>query len=233
MRVLGVGAHPDDLEILCAGTLAKFASEGHHVTMCHVCTGDKGHFHIPPDELAKIRREEALCSAKIIGAESLTLGLPDCEVFVDRPTLVLFIDLIRISKPDLIVTHSPTDYMPDHVAVSKLVYDASFHSGLPNFRTGQPAHEGVAPVFYMDNMAGVDFAPTEFVDITGFMDTKKAMMNCHQSQVVWLRDHDNLDVLGLIENSGDFRGQQCGVRFGEGFISSNRWPRLKPERLLP
>jgi len=233
MRVLGVGAHPDDLEILCAGTLAKFAHEGHDIVMCHACRGDKGHFHIPPDKLASIRREEAKLSASRIGAESVSLDLPDCEVFVDRPTLVLFIDMIRATKPDLIITHSPADYMPDHQAVSKLVYDASFHGTLPNFKTSEKPHDKVPPLYYMDNVAGVDFAPSEYVDISEFIETKKAMMECHASQVVWLKEHDKLDILEFIEECATFRGLQCGVPFAEAFASCNRWPRLRAERLLP
>lgn len=233
MRILAVGAHPDDLELLCAGTLAKYAHLGHDVVMCHACKGDKGHFIIPPDELTVIRRKEAQDSASKIGAESISLELPDCEVFIDRPTLVKFIDLIRISRPDVIITNAPTDYMPDHVAAGKLVFDASFHASVPSFKTDHPAHNKVPPVFYMDTIAGVDFSPTEYVDITGFVDKKKEMMNCHQSQVVWLKEHDNLDVMELIDNSGKFRGLACGVPYAEGFTQAYRWLRLRSERLLP
>jgi len=233
MRVLGVGAHPDDLEILSAGTLAKYANDGHQIVMCHVCKGDKGHFHIPNDELARIRRKEAQLSASRIGAETVCLDLPDCEVFNDRPTLVLFLDLIRSAKPDIIITHSPTDYMPDHFVVSQLVYDASFHATLPNFKTSVSPHDKVAPMFYMDNVAGVDFEPTEYVDVSGFIEMKKAMMECHQSQVVWLKEHDNLDIVDFIEECAKYRGLQCGVPFAEAFRPVNRWPRLRTERLLP
>ena len=233
MRVLGVGAHPDDLEILSAGTLAKYANDGHQIVMCHVCKGDKGHFHIPNDELARIRRKEAQLSASRIGAETVCLDLPDCEVFNDRPTLVLFLDLIRSAKPDIIITHSPTDYMPDHFVVSQLVYDASFHATLPNFKTSVSPHDKVAPMFYMDNVAGVDFEPSEYVDISDFIEMKKAMMECHQSQVVWLKEHDNLDIIDFIEACAKCRGLQCGVPFAEAFRPVNRWPRLRTERLLP
>jgi len=233
MRILAVGAHPDDIEILCAGTLAKYASQGHDIIMCHACVGDKGHFHIPNDELAKIRRKEAQLSASRIGAESITIGLPDCEVFNDRATLALFIDMIRMTRPDVIITHSPNDYMPDHCVVSQLVYDASFHASLPNWKTEHTYHDKVPPIFYMDCVAGVDFQPGEYVDITEFIEKKKEMMMCHQSQVVWLKEHDNLDVIEFIEDCAKFRGWQCGVRYAEAFRIVDRWPRLKTERLLP
>ncbi|MDH7481950.1 MAG: PIG-L family deacetylase [Armatimonadota bacterium] len=233
MRILAVGAHPDDIEILCAGTLAKYASQGHDIIMCHACIGDKGHFHIPNDELAKIRRKEAQLSASRIGAESISLGIPDCEIFNNRETLAVFIDMIRVTKPDLIITHSPTDYMPDHCVVSGLVYDASFHASLPNWKTEHEYHDKVPPVIYMDNVAGVDFEPGEYVDITDFIEKKKEMMMCHQSQVVWLKEHDNLDVIQFIEDCAKFRGWQCGVKYAEAFRTVNRWPRLRTQRLLP
>ncbi len=233
MRILAVGAHPDDIEILCAGTLAKYASQGHEIVMCHACTGDKGHFHIPNEELATLRRKEAQLSASRIGAESLCVGIPDCEIFNDRPTLALFIDMIRTARPDVIITHSPTDYMPDHTVTGQLVYDASFHATLPNWKTTMPPHDKCPPVYYMDNVAGVDFQPGEYVDVTEFIEMKKAMMECHQSQVVWLKEHDNLDITDFIATCAKYRGIQCGVPFAEAFRVCDRWPRLRTERLLP
>jgi LmbE family N-acetylglucosaminyl deacetylase len=163
----------------------------------------------------------------------MTVGLPDCEIFNDRPTLELFIDMIRAARPDVIITHSPTDYMPDHFVVSQLVYDASFHASLPNWKTSRPPHDKVPPIYYMDNVAGVAFSPTEYVDISDFVETKKAMMECHASQVVWLKEHDNLDILDFIATCAKYRGLQCGVPYAEAFTLCNRWPRLRTERLLP
>jgi LmbE family N-acetylglucosaminyl deacetylase len=78
MKILAVGAHPDDLEICCAGTLAKYVKEGHEVTMCHALNGDKGHFHIPPEKLGPMRVEEARRGAEVIGCKSLYIGYNDC-----------------------------------------------------------------------------------------------------------------------------------------------------------
>ena len=75
MRVLVIGAHPDDAEILCAGTLAKFSKQGNEVFICHVCDGNKGSKIYSSEELAKIRRIEAIESAKIINATSIWAGL--------------------------------------------------------------------------------------------------------------------------------------------------------------
>ena len=80
MRVLAVGAHPDDLEILCGGTLARFVQEGHEVVMCNVAKGDRGSFVHSSEEIARIRGEEASRAAGLCGADHVTLGVRDAEV---------------------------------------------------------------------------------------------------------------------------------------------------------
>src|SRR5438874_4084539 len=85
MRVLAVGAHPDDLEILCGGTLARFVREGHEVVMCHATLGNRGSFVHTSEEIGRIRREEARAAAAVAGAESVTLGLTDGEVNAADP----------------------------------------------------------------------------------------------------------------------------------------------------
>ena len=68
MKVLAIGAHPDDIEVNCAGTLALFVKQGDTVVMAHVCSGDKGHMGMPREELAKLRKDEARQSAELLGA---------------------------------------------------------------------------------------------------------------------------------------------------------------------
>ena len=86
LRVLAVGAHPDDLEILCGGTLARYAESGHQVVMAHVLSGDKGHYKTDSASLAKIREKEAEEAGRLIGAEVIDLGLPDAELIPDGAT---------------------------------------------------------------------------------------------------------------------------------------------------
>ena len=80
MNILAVGAHPDDLEIYCYGTLAKYAKLGHRVFMCSVANGNLGHKEILPKELAQVRRAEAKRSAQLIGAVHLDLDIGDLRV---------------------------------------------------------------------------------------------------------------------------------------------------------
>jgi LmbE family N-acetylglucosaminyl deacetylase len=233
MNVLAIGAHPDDLEILCAGTLARCAERGDRVTMLVMTDGSAGHAEIPAAELARLREGEARAVAALIGAEFVWLGLRDEFVFNDDPTRLLLLNAIRGARPDLILTHSPDDYHPDHRATSRAVFDASFIMGLPNVRTENPAHPGVATLYYFDTLAGHGFLPTEYVDISAAWETKRQMLACHATQVDWLRHHDAIDIFDFMETVARFRGLQCGVRHAEAFRLADAWPRVKPRRLLP
>ncbi|NLC69648.1 MAG: hypothetical protein GX754_12900 [Clostridiaceae bacterium] len=235
MNILAVGCHPDDLEIGCAGTLAKYAKEGHNVFMCHVANGNMGHTVIMPDELRKIRVKEAQEAGKVIGAkEVFSLDVPDLKVnSYDEDTVMKLIEVIRYVKPDVIITHGPGDYMKDHVETGKMVFDASFSSSIPHTYTRSPHYPGKVPIYYMDTLAGVNFLPEEYVDISTTIEIKLNALNCHQSQVKWMYEHDGIDFLDFVRTVSKFRGLQCGVQYAEGFRRCVTWPRLTTKRLLP
>lgn len=234
MRVLAIGCHPDDIEIGCAGTLARYKNEGHDVIICHVANGNMGHKVIMPDELRKIRTVEAQASGSLIGAEVITCDIGDLLVYnQDKSQRDKVIDVIRYAQPDVIITHGPDDYMPDHVAVSKLVFDASFTATLPHYETKNVCYENLTPIYYMDHIAGVNFNPTEYVDITETLEIKIAMLEKHVSQIKWMRDHDNIDFAEFVCTCARFRGLQCGVKYAEAFTQCYAWPKIKPQRLLP
>lgn len=233
MRVLAVGAHPDDIEILCGGTLARYASRGDEVFICCATDGSAGHMLIPPDELKVIREREATAAAKVIGAQIKFLEEQDELLFHDRPTRLKFVDMIRWADPQVILTHTPDDYHPDHRVCSDLVFAASFVSSLPNIMTEHAAQKGIAALFYFDTLAGVRFEPDAYVDVTEAYETKLKMLACHESQVKWLKDHDNIDVSVFMEGVAKMRGLQCGVPLAEGFKVAWVWPRVSPQRLLP
>ena len=233
LRVMGVGAHPDDLEILCGGTLARYASSGHTVVMAHLLNGDKGHYEMDSRKLAEERKGEAEEAGRVIGAEVVSLDLPDGELFSDLATRRLVMDLVREVRPDVVITHAPGDYCSDHTATCQLVCDASFFAAAPLFRTEHDAHNKIPPVFFMDTLVGMGFLPTEYVDISETFQQKVEMLRRHRSQLEWLKDHDNLDVLELVKTAARFRGLQCGVRHAEGFRQYDVWGRKPPTRLLP
>jgi N-acetylglucosamine malate deacetylase 1 len=234
MNVLAVGAHPDDMEILCGGTLARYVRTGHDVTMCHVTNGDKGHATIPGPELARMRNEEAERAAAIIGAAHVSIGCPDMRVLPeDDYTRARLVEVIRRVQPDVIITHCPEDYHTDHRATSKLVFDASFTAGLPAVRTDHPALPKVPPIYYMDTLAGVGFVPTEYVDVSDVMQVKREALLEHKSQKDWLKGFNDIDTIEFIDTVAKYRGLQCGAFFAEGFAACPSWLRLVPRRLLP
>jgi LmbE family N-acetylglucosaminyl deacetylase len=189
---------------------------------------------IQPEELVPMRWGEAANAAEIGGIRHETLGLPDLQVIETPDTLCRLASLIRDVRPDVIITHDPNDYMPDHSDLAHIVLKASFVATLPH-------HEGVqgdvfpvvSSVFFMDTIMGVGFVPDEYVDITPAFETKKAMLACHSSQVDWLRDHDGIDVIENMSICALYRGLQCRTRYAEGFRRYAAWPRTNAERLLP
>jgi LmbE family N-acetylglucosaminyl deacetylase len=123
--------------------------------------------------------------------------------------------------------------MSDHNEVSKLVFDCSFHATLPLLETERSAHDRVTPIYHFDTVMGVGFLPTEYVDVTSTMETKVAMLEAHESQLTWVRNHDGIDIVEQMQTMTRFRGLQCGVRYAEGFVQCLTWPRGTTRRLLP
>jgi N-acetylglucosamine malate deacetylase 1 len=235
MNILAIGAHPDDIEILCAGTLALYAQQGHKVFMASFTDGSMGDLKIPPAILAKIRHEEQRASAHIIGARLLWPDITDEHVFPNEAQRRVMIDLLREADPDVIFTHSPNDYHPDHRHLSQLVFDSYFQKGLPHIpNQSRPACRfGETQVYYMDNIAGIGFVPTEYVDITSVMDAKLRMLRCHQSQFTAISDLAHRDLEQVTDIQSRFRGLAGGCPFAEGFCRLETWQRGLSRRLLP
>jgi LmbE family N-acetylglucosaminyl deacetylase len=241
MNVLAIGCHPDDVEIACSGTLIKCVKRGDKVIVCHASAGDLGHVVIPPDELTVIRENEAEQAGSLAGIEVIDGGFYDLDIYDNnKKARDKVIDVIRYARPDFIITHNPDDYMPDHTAVSRLVFDASFAATLPNYtgyphrysrKDGEPAK--LVPIYYMDTLAGVNFVPTEYVDISDEIDLKIQMLECHKSQLVWMREHDGIDFADMVKTCSRYRGYQCGAGYAEGFRCCNVYLKNTTKRLLP
>jgi LmbE family N-acetylglucosaminyl deacetylase len=235
MNIMAIGAHPDDIEILCAGTLALYARQGHNVIMAPFTCGDMGDLKIPPRELARIRRDESEAAAAVIGARLLWPGVMDEHVFPNDVQRQLMIDLIREADPDVIFTHSPDDYHPDHRYVSQLVFDSYFQKGLPHIPgQSRPACRfGGTQIYYMDTIAGIGFHPTEYVDITSVIDTKRRMLRSHESQFSAISELASRDIEQVMEIQARFRGLAGDCAFAEAFCRLESWQRGLSRRLLP
>ena len=234
MRVLAIGAHPDDIEINCAGTLAKCAKRGDTVFACHLSDGDLGHMVIPKEELGAIRCEEAKKAGSLAGVQVIWGGFHDLDLYADnKEARDRVVEIIRRTRPDFIITHNPDDYMPDHTAASKLVFDAAFAATVPHYPCKGLEATSVVPIYYMETASGIGFVPTEYVDITDEMEIKQKMFACHESQVKWLKDHDGVDFIEKVTVVAQYRGYQCGAKYAEGFRQCLADMKLTTKRLLP
>ena len=235
MIVLAVGCHPDDLEIACGGTLRKYVEQGAQVHMCHVANGNQGHVIIEPDELRVIRTKEAEAAGAVIGAKQvINLDVPDMEVNRhDLKIMDAMADVVRSVRPDVIITHNPDDYMLDHTETSIIATNGAFCSGLSHRPRKFEPFSSFIPTFFMDTLAGVDFQPTHYVDITRQIDIKLKALECHESQLKWMREHDNIDFTDMVRTCSKYRGYQCGAAYAEGFRPYNVYPRYSTRNLLP
>jgi len=234
MTVLAIMCHPDDMELDCGGTLLKYKAQGHRVVVCHGANGNMGHFEIMPDELRCIRAEEAKRAAEIAGFEVIGADIGDlCVNSTSEEQQKKMIKIIRHVKPDVIITHSPNDYCSDHNELSKLVFKASFDATCPHYFPELGEACSLTPIYYTDNEDGIGSIPTEYVDITDYIDTKEKMLSCHQSQLKWLKDHDGIDVVANLRIEAAFRGNQSGVKYAEAFTGLLASGRIRTYRVLP
>ena len=234
MTVLAIMCHPDDMELDCSGTLLKYKAEGHRVVVCHAANGNMGHYEIMPDELREIRAKEAKNAAEIAGFELISADIGDlCLNSADTEQVKKIIKVIRYAKPDVIITHSSNDYCSDHNELSKLVFKASFDATCPHFYPELGEACSLTPIYYTDNEDGIGSVPTEYVDITDYIDIKEKMLACHESQLKWLKEHDGIDVVATLRTEAAFRGNQSGVKYAETFTGLLASGRIRTYRVLP
>jgi LmbE family N-acetylglucosaminyl deacetylase len=201
--------------------------------MASITCGDKGSLRLSREETIRARGEESKKAAEVIGATYLSLGLLDSEVFEDLETRTLLIELIRQARPDVILTHAPSDYHADHRTTSLLVGHAAYSATSFKFETESAPLEAVPPVYYMDNYMGVSFVPDAFVDITEVIETKKQMVLQHKSQFAHLQDRTGDSILEDMLILARLRGRQSRVQLAEAFSLFRVWPHQRTYRLLP
>ena len=217
-------AHPDDCEILAAGTLALLVERGWEIHIVTMTPGDAGSVELGPQEIAAVRRREGATAAKLIGATYHCLESRDLYITFDETTLRRAVSLTRAIAPSLVFTHSLEDYMLDHEVTARIARSVTFGYSIPNIAPGPvPKGAGVPHLYYADPIEGKDvygdpIAPTTFVNISGSISTKTKMLKVHDSQRQWLRKYHGLDqYVETMKQWGAERGGRIGVRFAEGF----------------
>ena len=226
--VLAIGAHPDDIEFLCAGTLALLRERGSRIVLATMTAGDLGSATMGRDEIAAIRRAEARSSAAILDAEYYCVEYSDFAIVFGERTTRDVTALVRAVEPDMVLTHAPLDYLVDHEETSRIVRQACFAAPVPNFETsglfGDAGPTSRIPhLYYCDPIEGIDIygRPIDaalVVDISSTIDTKESMLAQHASQREWLRVQHGFDE--YLERMRDW-SRRCGVLvgcpFGEGY----------------
>ncbi|MDZ4850915.1 MAG: PIG-L family deacetylase [Pirellulaceae bacterium] len=189
IRILVIGAHPDDADIKSGGTSALWCAAGHVVKLVSVCDGSAGHHEMWGEKLVDRRRAESQASGAVIGATYEILDQPDGRL---QPTLAAreqLIRLIRSFRPDVLITHRTTDYHPDHCYTGLLVQEAAYLLTVPAICSDVP-HLSRSPVilYFSDAFKfPCPFEPHVVVDIESVLDQMIDMLHCHQSQFYeWL-----------------------------------------------
>lgn len=222
---LSLLAHPDDAEVLCAGTLIRLRDLGWDVHIATATAGDAGSMTMDRYRTAATRTAENARAAKLIGATYHCLGERDAFVVYEKAAIQKTVNLLRRVNPSLVFTHAPADYHVDHEQVSLLARAATFVYAAPNVSdVPVPGGAAVPHLYYCDAVDGVDpfgrpVVPTTVVDVSAVFERKAAMLKCHESQFEWLRAHHGItDFTASIRMHGEMRGKAVGVKYAEAFV---------------
>lgn len=219
--VFAIAAHPDDIEIVMAGTLAHLKDVGYDVHYMNVANGCCGSTEYGRDELIAMRREEAREACRIAGFTFHDSLVNDMEVMYDRPTLFRAAAVVREVKPSIVLTHSPVDYMEDHTNTCRLATTAAFARCMPNFPCDPPtpAYFDDVTVYHAQPHGNCDplygpVRPKLFVNVGSKMDLKTEMLAAHKSQKLWLDQSQGMDsYLSTMRDIMRDVGRLSGGRF--------------------
>jgi LmbE family N-acetylglucosaminyl deacetylase len=226
-RVLGVVAHPDDAELLCAGTLARAQRDGADVAICVLCNGDKGQSTRVRTNLTSVRRREMSRAAKLAGASLFAEDNPDGSLQDNEVSRLRLVEVYRRFKPTLVLAHAPEDYHPDHRAASALAEAASWFCASRGHKTPSMVMEAAPALWWMDTLNMIGFEPGFFVDISEFIGLKVNMLACHESQLERGADKDFSPLAELMRLQFRARGAQAGVAAAEAFRAHQVFKRAR------
>jgi LmbE family N-acetylglucosaminyl deacetylase len=234
MNILAFGAHPDDVELFCAGTLMKYAAAGHRIFIALATSGNQGSNLIDGrDEIARIREAEQLEAAKMSKAQVRFLRYDDEGLVETSEVRRNVLNAVRWADPDVVFTHFPGDMSTDHNVIGTLV--SRILLSLP----GKNVQADVAPIkkapslFYWDTVAGIHFDPEVYVDITDVMDKKLKAVSCHKSQFDWMATFQTQTLSDFCRVINEFRGLQSGFKFAEAFRACRVHGYMPNFKLLP
>ena len=202
LKVVVAGAHPDDPETGCGGTMARYADLGYEVVALYLTRGEAGVPGKSHEEAARIRTAECEKACEILKARPVFVGQIDGSTEVNPARYQEFREILSGENPDVLFTHWPIDTHRDHRAMSLLVYDAWLGSGKQ------------FALYYYEVMSGSQtqhFHPTDYVDITATEERKRAATMAHASQ-------SPESIYAHHAQMNRFRGLECGRKYAEAFV---------------
>jgi LmbE family N-acetylglucosaminyl deacetylase len=223
---LAIAAHPDDIEFLMAGTLLRLKANGYEIHYFNLADGCCGSTQYDRETIAAMRAEEAQEAAASLGATFHPSVTHDLEVFYEKSQLAKVAATVRQVAPQIVLTHSPVDYMEDHTNACRLAVTAAFTRGMPNFPVDPPTPivTGKVTVYHAQPYSNHDplgnpVLPTHFVDTSDVMELKVAALAKHKSQKQWLDESQGLDsYLETLRNLDREVGKLSGsFEYAEGW----------------
>jgi bacillithiol biosynthesis deacetylase BshB1 len=221
--VLAIGAHPDDIELSCGGTVAKLVADGHKVALADVTQGELG-----TRGTKEIRLREAVNAAKVLGvATRVNLKIPDGGIELSKTNIRKVITLIRDLRPKILIIPHSVERHPDHVHTHNLCKEAWFYSGLRKIKTSLngKAQDPHRPDNFFEFMQWYEYTPSFIVDITNTFEIKMKAIRAHASQFHDPKSKDPETILSRpefldrIQTEAEYYGKKIGVRYAEPFYS--------------
>jgi len=225
--VLAIVAHPDDIEFSAAGTMLLLQQAGWRLHYFNISGGDCGSTKTGRDETRRIRAAEARAAAGVLGAEFYESVGNDMLIFFGEELLRKVAAVVRRARPRIVLTHSPQDYMEDHMNACRLAVTAAFTHGMPNFATDPPVepYDGDVTVYHAMPHGLCDglrqpVEPDFFVDVESVRETKREALAAHESQRAWLDESQGFDYLAACDALSRSIGERSGV-----FAHAEGWRR--------
>ncbi|MHB8972593.1 MAG: PIG-L deacetylase family protein [Pirellulaceae bacterium] len=221
-----IGAHPDDIEFLMSGTLMLLGAAGYELHYMNISNGSLGTAQFDTPTIVAMRRHEAATAAKSIGAVFHESICSDLDIFYERTALASVASVMRLVAPDVVLTHSPVDYMEDHTNACRLAVTAAFSRGMPNFSVtpARPPITKPLALYHAQPYSNHDplrrvVTPDYYVDVTDREEDKVAMLAKHVSQKQWLDESQGLDsYLQTLRDLDALVGRMSGCfQYAEGW----------------
>jgi LmbE family N-acetylglucosaminyl deacetylase len=196
LRILALGAHPDDIEAGCGGTLLKYARQGHEVFLAVMTGGEKGGYRA-------VRTREQQAAGKLLRVKQIHWGgYRDTHLPMNQRLIQDIEGVVRKINPDFIFVHHPDDTHQDHRHLAICTITATRYT---------------RNVLFYEGPTTQNFSPTVFVDIHATLEPKIRALRAHKSQVE-KTNIEGLTIVDIIRSSAHFRGIQGRVKHAEGFV---------------